>query len=81
MNANPAPAPATEAPALPIMPNPLQRRILAALNVARYPSALGPSSASIGHIYAGTVPAAEVARRRRVNKAARKARAVARRAA
>ncbi|USL85107.1 hypothetical protein [Arthrobacter phage SWEP2] len=75
-----APAPATEAPA-PIMPNPFQRRILAALNVARFPSALGPSSASIGHIYAGTVPAAEVARRRRVNKAARRARATHRRAA
>lgn len=64
-----------------MIPNPFQRRILAALNVARFPSLNGPATVSVGHIYAGTVPAAEVARRRARNKAARRARAAARRAA
>ena len=56
-----------------LTPNPYARRILAALNVkALYQG---------GHIYAGTVPAAEKARRRKANKAARVARRVARRSA
>ncbi|WGH21237.1 hypothetical protein SEA_OBITOO_61 [Arthrobacter phage ObiToo] len=64
------------------MLNLFQRRILGALNLAaKYPTLAGPGRLSYSHIYAGTVPAAEVARRRKANKVARKARAVARRAA
>lgn len=81
MNNTPtAPAPVAEAPALPVS-NPFQRRILAALNVARYPSLSGPARVSVGHIYGGTVPADVVAKRRAANKAARKARRVQRKAA
>lgn len=67
---------------MPEFSNPFQRRILAALNVfAKYPTLAGPSRLSYDHIYAGTVDPAEKARRRRADKAARKARRVARRAA
>lgn len=57
-----------------------QRRILAALNNdARFPAkTAGPGRLRYAHIYAGTVPAAEVARRRKANRAARKARRVLR---
>ncbi|QIN94546.1 hypothetical protein SEA_YESCHEF_55 [Arthrobacter phage YesChef] len=62
--------------------NLFQRRLLGALNLAaKYPRLAGPGRLSYDHIYAGTVPADEVARRRKANRAARKARAVARRAA
>lgn len=65
---------------LPVV-NPYQRRILAALNVARYGSVLRPGVASLGHIYAGTAYPATVAKSRKANKAARKARRVHRLAA
>lgn len=47
-------------------PNPFQRRILAGLNITGK------------HIYGGTVPAAEKARRRKAGKAQRAARRAAR---
>lgn len=53
---------ATFEPSAYLVDSPYQRRILAGLNI------------SGKHIYAGTVPAAEKARRRAANKAARKAR-------
>lgn len=59
-------------------PNLFQRRILAALNIARYPSLIGPGRLSVGHIYAGTVTPAEKARRRKAGKAQRAARKAAR---
>lgn len=62
-------------------PNLFQRRILAALNIAQVPTLAGPARVSAGHIYAGTVPADVVAKRRARNKAARKARRVQRKAA
>ncbi|AYN58539.1 hypothetical protein HOU70_gp58 [Arthrobacter phage Liebe] len=71
---------AAEAPA-PFVPNPFQRRILAGLNVARAPRLLGPLRVASGHIYGGTVDPAVVARRRAANRAARRARAMHRRAA
>lgn len=55
-----------------------QRRVLAALNIARYATPIGPGRVSYGHIYAGTVPAATIAKRRKANKAARAARRAAR---
>lgn len=58
--------------------NLFQRRILAALNIARYPSLAGPGRLSIGHIYAGTVPPEEKAKRRAKGKAQRLARKAAR---
>lgn len=61
--------------------NLFQRRILGALNIARYPSLIGPGRLSVGHIYAGTVTPEEKARRRKAGKAARVARRVARRTA
>lgn len=64
------------------MPNLYQRRLLGALNLAaKYPTLAGPGRLSVGHIYAGTVDPAVVARRRKANKAARVARRNARRAA
>jgi len=60
------------------MDNLFQRRILAALNIARYAAPVGPGRVSYGHIYAGTVPAATIAKRRKANKAARAARRAAR---
>jgi hypothetical protein len=62
--------------------NLFQRRILAALNIkANYPVLARPGALSVASIYAGTVPAEEVAKRRTANKAARKARRTARKAA
>jgi hypothetical protein len=59
--------------------NLFQRRILAALNIkANYPVLARPGALSVAHIYSGTVPEAEVARRRSANRAARKARREAR---
>jgi hypothetical protein len=56
------------------MDNIFQRRILAALNIARYPSLIGPARLSTGHIYAGTVTPEEKAKRRKKGKAQRLAR-------
>lgn len=58
--------------------NLFQRRILAALNIARYPSLIGPSRLSTGHIYAGTVTPEEKAKRRKAGKAQRAARKASR---
>jgi hypothetical protein len=58
--------------------NIFQRRILAALNIARYPVLTGPGKLSYGHIYAGTVTPAEKAKRRAKGKAQRLARKAAR---
>lgn len=59
--------------------NLFQRRILAALNIkANYPVLSRPGALRVTDIYAGTVPEAEVARRRAANRAARKARREAR---
>jgi len=55
-----------------------QRRILAALNMSRYPRLVAPGVVSAGHVYGGTVDPAVVARRRKANKAARQARRVLR---
>ncbi|AYN59142.1 hypothetical protein HOU52_gp57 [Arthrobacter phage Yang] len=64
------------------MLNLFQRRILGALNLsAKYPTLAGPGRLSYSHIYAGTVPAAEVARRRKANKVARASRRMNRKAA
>lgn len=64
------------------MPNLFQRRLLGALNLAaKYPTLSGPGRLSYGHIYAGTVPADEVARRRKANKVARASRRQNRKAA
>lgn len=64
------------------MLNLFQRRILGALNLsAKYPTLAGPGRLSYSHIYAGTVPAAEVARRRKANKVARASRRLNRKAA
>ncbi len=61
------------------MDNIFQRRILGALNMAaNVPALVSPTSVSRGHIYAGTVPAATIEKRRKANKAARKARRAAR---
>ncbi|WGH20345.1 hypothetical protein SEA_MAGUCO_53 [Arthrobacter phage MaGuCo] len=76
----PADVVAAEAPA-PFVPNPFQRRILAGLNVSRAPRLLGPSRVGVGHIYGGTADPVVVARRRAANRAARRARAMHRRAA
>lgn len=58
--------------------NLFQRRILAALNIARFPSLIGPGRLSTGHIYAGTVTPAEKTKRRAKGKAQRLARKAAR---
>lgn len=58
-----------------------QRRILAALNVAQFPTLIGPGRLSTGHIYAGTVSGAEKAKRRKANKVARASRRMNRKAA
>jgi hypothetical protein len=60
---------ATTTPVEDLVPNQFQRRILFGLNLTGK------------HIYAGTVPAAVIARRRARNKAARQARRAGRRAA
>lgn len=63
------------------MDNLFQRRILAALNInRRYPAPIGPGRLSIGHIFAGVDPDVK-AKRRKVGKAQRQARAMHRRAA
>ncbi|QIG58532.1 hypothetical protein PQE18_gp54 [Arthrobacter phage DrSierra] len=50
-----------------------QRRILAALNVAQFPTLIGPGRLSTGHIFSGIDPA-EKAKRRAKGKAQRAAR-------
>lgn len=73
MNANPAPSPALDEAPAPLVSNLFQRRILAALNIAQFPSLIGPGRLSTGHIFAGIDPA-EKAKRRAKGKAQRAAR-------
>jgi hypothetical protein len=67
--------------AAPEVPMPVDDRTPTEINMAKLREARNPAAKMLAalqltgkHVYAGTVPAAEVARRRKANRAARKAR-------